>query len=111
MINKLQILVMCMSLIDLTATYLYVSTFHSKFPQLDYTTLEANPVLRTAWKTLGLNLGMIIGGLVVFTLLSLLVLNISNNWQWFFCGTLSMMIIYHALNFMQLAALKPTGAA
>lgn len=107
MVNKLQAIILIMSLLDLGATYLYVSSFHQKFPKLDYTALEANPILRTAWKQLGLNLGMIVGGLVVFILAGLLALSIKENWQYFFSGVLAMMLIYHILNFSQLAALKP----
>jgi len=107
MISKLQIIILILSLLDLTATYLYASSFHTKFPQLDYKTLEANPIIRTSWKLFGLNLGMIIGGVIVLALLSLLVLSISDKWQYYLCGALSMMIIYHFLNFSQLANLKP----
>lgn len=112
MISKIQILIMVMSLIDITATYFYVSTFHAKFPQLDYTTLEANPILRMSWKKFGLGLGTIIGGFIVFSILSLIVLTASEKWQIYLAGVLSMMIIYHFLNFSQLAALAPapTGA-
>lgn len=109
MITKLQILIMVMSLIDLGATYFYVSTFHTKFPQLDYTSLEANPILRMSWKQFGLNTGMIVGGLVVFALLSLVALTAPEKWQIYLAGVLSMMIIYHFLNFSQLAALKPAS--
>lgn len=109
MITKLQILIMVMSLIDLGATYFYVSTFHTKFPQLDYTSLEANPILRMSWKQFGLNTGMIVGGLVVFALLSLVALTAPEKWQIYLAGVLSMMIIYHFLNFSQLAALKPVS--
>jgi len=98
-----------MSLIDLTATYFYVSTFHVKFPQLDYTTLEANPILRMAWKKFGLNAGMIFGGVIVLGLASLIALTAPEKWQFFFAGLLTMMIVYHFLNFSQLAALKPVG--
>ena len=109
MISKLQILLIVMSLIDLTATYFYVSTFHNKFPTLDYTSLEANPILRMAWQKLGLTWGTIVGGAIVFSILVLLVFTISDKWRMFFAGTLSMMCIYHLLNFSQLLKLKPAA--
>lgn len=109
MINKLQIIILILSLFDLTATYLYASQFHAKFPQLDYTTLEANPILRMSWRKFGLKAGMIIGGIIIFSLLILIVLSIEINWQYFLAGALSMMVVYHFLNFAQLAALKPVG--
>ena len=98
---------MILSILDLTATYFYVSTFHNKFPKLDYTTLEANPILRMSWKKLGLQAGMIVGGLIVFGLLSLLAWSLSEKWSYFLLGTLAMMCIYHLLNFSQLARLNP----
>lgn len=108
-LGLLPILIMILSVLDLTATYLYVSTFHAKFPSLDYKTLEANPILRMAWGKFGLKAGMIFGGVIVFGLLMLIVLTAPEKWQMFFCGALTMMLIYHFLNFMQLAALKPAG--
>ena len=107
MITKLQILLLAMSLIDLGATFFYVSTFHTKFPTIDYTTLEANPILRMAWKQFGLHWGMIIGGIIVFGIFALLIFTIQDKWKQFFAGALSMMIIYHILNFSQLARMKP----
>ena len=108
--SKLQIIILLMSLADLTATYLYVSTFHNKFPTLDYTSLEANPILKAAWKQLGLNIGMIVGGLIVFTILLLVVLSTPDKWLMYLAGVFTMMLIYHLLNFSQLANLKPVGA-
>jgi hypothetical protein len=110
MIKTIVIIILIMSLVDLTATYFYVSTFKNKFPQLDYTALEANPILKTSWKLFGLQKGMIIGGLLVIALLSLIVLSVSEKWQYYLLGLFSMMIVYHLLNFAQLAALKPVGA-
>jgi len=107
MITKLQIIILILSVIDLGATFLYISTFHNKFPQLDYTTLEANPILRMAMKNLGLVKGMIVGGLIVFAILVLLVLTIPDKWQYYLSGVFTMMIVYHFLNFSQLANLKP----
>lgn len=101
------ILVMC--LIDLTATYNYVTTFHKKFPQLDYKSLEANPVLRKSWDIWGLNKGMIIGGIIVFLIVCVMVFTLTNEWRYFFMGVFSMMLIYHLLNWVQLSNLKPIG--
>ena len=106
MITKLQIAILVMSLLDLTATYLYVSTFHTKFPKLDYTTLEANPILKMSWQKFGLNTGMIVGGLIVFAILFLITFTASEKWQIYLAGVFTMMIIYHFLNFTQLAQLK-----
>jgi hypothetical protein len=105
--KTIQIIILIMSLLDLGATWMYASTFHQKFPKLDYTTLEANPIIRMSWKQWGLNTGMIIGGLVVFAILLIVVLSMEEKWLYYLAGVFSMMIIYHFLNFAQLAALKP----
>lgn len=105
--NKLQIIILCLSVLDLAATYLYISSFHAKFPTLDYTQLEANPLIKMAMKQWGIKVGMLVGGLLVFLILTLVVLNLKSDWQFYLAGVLSMMLIYHVLNFTQLAALKP----
>ena len=102
----INIIILCMCLVDLVATYNYVATFNKKFPQLDYKQLEANPILRTSWKFWGLKLGTIIGGAFVFAMVFFLVFTISTNWKWFFTGVFSMMLIYHILNWVQLGNLK-----
>lgn len=100
------IIILILCILDLSATYNYVNTFHKKFPNLDYKSLEANPILRNCWNWFGLNIGMIIGGLIVFSLVIFLVFSLSTNWLYFFMGTFSMMLIYHLLNWIQLSNIK-----
>lgn len=107
MITKIQIIILILSIIDLIATYFYISTFHTEFPKLNALNLEANPILRLAMGKLGILLGMIVGGIIVFAILCLIVLSVPEKWLWYLCGVESMMIIYHLLNFVQLAGLKP----
>lgn len=108
--NKLIIVIMILSLLDLGATYLYISTFHKKFPQLDATKLEANPILRLSMTHFGIGKGMLIGGVLVFAILSLILFSMQEKWLFYLSGVFTMMLIYHFLNFSQLAALKPVGA-
>jgi hypothetical protein len=96
-----------MCLADLLATYNYVNTFNKKFPSLDYKSLEANPILRQCWTWFGLNIGMIIGGAIVFTLVLFMAFTLVDNWRWYFMGVFSMMLIYHLLNWVQLSNIKP----
>lgn len=107
MIKTIIIMILVMSLFDLGATYLYVSKFAQKFPQLDATKLEANPILRTTMQHFGIQKGMLIGGIIVFVVLFFIVIGLTERWQYFLAGALAMMLIYHFLNFSQLAALKP----
>lgn len=103
--NHIAVFVLILSLADLSATYFLVSTFHKKFPELDYTSMEGNPILRNAWKNFGLNWGMLIGGAVVFGLVNILVFSVEDRWQYFLCGMFSMMMLYHCLNYLQLTKL------
>lgn len=109
MITKLQIIMIVLSLVDLTATYFYISAFHTKFPQLDYLSLEANPILKMSMQKLGLPWGYVLGAVIVFAIFLLLIFSITEKWQMFLTGALSMMCIYHILNFSQLAALRPVA--
>lgn len=109
MISKIQIIILILSLVDLTATYFYVSTFHAQFPKLNHLTLEANPILRMAMQKFGIGKGMLFGGIVVFMILLLIVFTSQRDWLLYLAGVLSMMVIYHLLNFSQLAALKGVG--
>ena len=100
------IIIMIMCLIDILATYNYVNTFNKKFPKLDYKTLEANPILRNSWNLFGLKIGTIIGGLIVFSLVVILSFTINKEFQYYFMGVFSMMLVYHLLNWVQLSNLK-----
>jgi len=104
MLTKIQIAILVLSLIDLTASFLYVNTFHTKYPQADYTQIEANPIIKMALKHLGIVKGMIFGGLIVFGIMFLLVLSMKENFHYYLAGVLSMMCIYHLLNFNLLRA-------
>lgn len=109
MINKIQIIVLLLSISDIVLTGLYIHTFHKKFPDLDYTVLEANPIIKLALKRFSIPIAMIIGGLITFSILTLLILSAQDKWHYFFLGALMMMNIYHFLNFSQLIALKGAG--
>lgn len=99
MISKIQVIILVLSLLDLTASFLYVNQFHNKYPEQDPTIIEANPILKYSMRTLGINIGMVVGGLIVFGILLLLVLNLKENMLYYLAGVFSMMLIYHFLNF------------
>lgn len=107
MIKLIIIILITLSLLDLGATYLYLNSFHKKFPLLDYKTLEANPVFRLAMSHFGLTKGMLIGGIIVFAILLLIVFSLTEKWLYYLAGVFTMMLVYHFLNFSQLANIKP----
>lgn len=98
-----------MSIFDLGATWYYLKSFNDKFPNVDYKTLEANPILKLAMTHFGLTKGMIIGGIIVFAILLLIVFSMTEKWLYYLTGVFSMMLIYHLLNIGQLTNLKPAG--
>lgn len=99
MITKIQIIILVLSLLDLTASFLYVNQFHNKYPNQDPTIIEANPILKYAIRVFGINIGMLVGGLIVFGIVLLLTLNLKVNYLYYIAGLFSMMIVYHVLNF------------
>lgn len=102
------IAIMVMSILDMLATYNYLKTFHKKFPKLDYTQLEANPLLRYWIKKKGMKQGMITGGIQVFLILCIVMYLLADlNWLYYMAGTFSMMLIYHFANSVQLSNMKP----
>jgi hypothetical protein len=103
MLTKIQIIILVMSVLDLTASFFYLNTFHSKYPTQDYTQLEANPIIKISMKHFGLITGMIIGGIIVFLIMLLLVLSVKENHHYYLAGLLSMMLVYHYLNFKLLS--------
>lgn len=99
MLTKIQIIILILSLVDLTASFFYVSTFHAKFPKEDFTQIEANPILKNSMKYFGITKGMLFGGIIVFGILLLLVLSMQENYHYYLAGVLTMMNLYHWLNF------------
>lgn len=99
MLTKIQIAILILSLMDLTASFFYVSTFHAKYPDKDYTMIEANPVIKMALKLFGVTKGMLFGGAIVFGIVVLLAFSAKENLQLFMAGMLTMMNAYHWLNF------------
>jgi hypothetical protein len=69
------------------------------YPKQDATIIEANPILKYSMKALGINIGMLVGGLIVFGIVLLLVLNIKRELCFYMAGLFSMMLVYHVLNF------------
>jgi hypothetical protein len=99
MITKIQIIILILSLADISASFLYVNQFHNKYPEQDPTIIEANPILKFSIKQFGIKLGMIFGGIIVFGIMLLVVLNVKPNMHYYLAGVLTMMCIYHFLNF------------
>jgi len=57
-----------LSVIDIVATYNYVSRYKKWQPNKPYELIELNPLLVFLWNTFGLHLGMFIGAIVLLAL-------------------------------------------
>jgi len=99
MLRTIQIVILVLSLLDLTASYFYVNQFHKMFPKRDSSQVEANPILKYSIKSFGVKEGMIFGGILVFFIVVLLVLNITDKYLYYLAGVFTMMLVYHGLNF------------
>lgn len=65
------ILLILISFTDLALTYHYVDSYKSWRPDVPYDKMEANPLLLFAWNHLGLLLGTILSGFIIWFLLIL----------------------------------------
>ena len=102
----IRIIILILSVIDLSLTYKYLKTFKDMFPEKDYTLLEANPIIKLCLKKFGFPTGMFISAPIIFILLFIAIVIISTEWHYFAMGLFVMMIIYHFCNLNQLKALK-----
>lgn len=58
-----------LSLIDISATYFYVSKYKKWQPEKPYKLIERNPLLVFLWNNIGLVLGTIVGAAIIWTLI------------------------------------------
>jgi len=63
------VILMTLSIIDLSCTYYYVSKYKTWQPEKSYNLIENNPVLVFLWNTFGLHLGTFIGAVVMLSLI------------------------------------------
>lgn len=65
------IILMSMSIIDLSLTYYYLRKYKNWQPNKPFNLIENNPLLVFLWNNLGLHLGMIVGSVIILTLIYL----------------------------------------
>ena len=63
------ILLLGLSVIDIAATYVYVSKYKTWQPDKPYKLIENNPLLVFLWNMFGLTLGTIIGAVIIWSLI------------------------------------------
>lgn len=65
----LLILTLSLAIIDLILTYIYVKRYKNWQPKKPYNLIEMNPLLVFLWNRLGLNLGMIVGSVIIMSII------------------------------------------
>lgn len=63
------IILLALSVIDLTCTYIYVKKYRDWQPEKPFNLIENNPLLVFLWNTFGLYLGMFIGSVIILSLI------------------------------------------
>lgn len=63
------IILLGLSIIDLTLTFIYIKLYKTWQPQKPYNLIESNPLLVFLFNNLGLVLGMFVGAVVILTLI------------------------------------------
>lgn len=92
--------------LDLFLTYRFLGVYRNRFPDKDYAAIESNPLIRFFIREKGLGEGIIMSGLIIFLILLVLIVYLSENWKYFLAGVYYMMVTFHLLNFLALNRLK-----
>lgn len=108
----LLIVLITLSVVDLAMTWKYVSEYKKWQPNKPYKLIELNPLLRYLWEKFGLNIGMIIGGVLILALVTI----VARDAHWSIAVLLLIVLIFtifnHARNFTllhKLIELYPSG--
>lgn len=104
----IKIIIVMFSCLDLLLSYLYLKQFIRMFPNLNYTQLEANPIIKFLLLKYKFPKGMYLA-IPLVILAWIVIVNLAEyRWLYFSLGLLGMMVIYHFVNFNQLKTLEKT---
>jgi len=106
MTNIIYFLVVGLFLVDMTLTYRYVKAYKKMYPKNKWWLAEANPILRTSMKHMGLGKGIIFGGTIILTILIISTRLLPDYYLVFLLGMYSMANVYHFANWGALKRLK-----
>ena len=104
--SNIVLLILGAFLLDMFFTYRLAQAYKNKFPDRDWTTIEANPIIRYSWRKMGLISGSCISGIIISIILFTILQFTSENWHYFFFGIYSMMCVFHYTNFKALERIK-----
>jgi hypothetical protein len=90
----LTIILICLSVTDLSLTFYYVSKYRNWQPQKPFNLMENNPLLVFLWNHLGLILGIILGSVIILTMIWF----ISTDLHWIFTVILLALLIWTMYN-------------
>ena len=63
------VILLTLSVIDLGATYYYVNKYKKWQPEKPYNLIEKNPLLVFLWNNLGINIGTVVGAIIIWSLI------------------------------------------
>lgn len=93
-------------LLDMFMSYNYIKTYKNLYPKNDWTLAEANPILRFCLKSYGLEKGMVIGSIILFSFISILIVLLNENFRYLLLGMFIMGNIFHFVNWQAMKRLK-----
>ena len=105
-------IIMALSILDMILTYFYIYTYHNWQNWQPYNLMELNPLLVFLWNNIGLNLGMIVGSLIIWSLIYYVVKKAHWIFSLILFIALSLGMINHYYNINELLNLikqYPTG--
>lgn len=88
------VVLLTLSLVDLGATYYYVSKYKKWQPEKPYNLIENNPLLVFLWNQLGLTLGTIVGAAIIWTLIYI----VGKSAHWIVVLILFIFLLYALFN-------------
>jgi len=92
--------------LDMYLTYCYAQEYKKRFPDRDWTIVEANPIIRNSWRKMGMDNGSLFSFFIICIILFTIIKLISENWHYFLFGIYFMMCVFHYTNFNALRRLK-----
>lgn len=86
-------LLLILSVIDITLTFVYLNQYHNWQPDKAFNQMESNPLLLFLINILGLNFGLVIGSIIIWSLLVL----IGKKGAWYVVVPVAFVLIFASI--------------
>lgn len=91
--------VIVLFLLDMILSYLYIKGFRERHSNKDWSVVEANPILRTCIKNIGLEKGMLVGSIILLGILGIIFNYTTHRFKYFLAGLYFMVNVQHLVNY------------